>query len=312
MSADQPPFWPPPPGWAIAPNPLARPNDRLWRRKVVNKGMEMIAMVTALTGVAILVIIVYKIVRLGAGEINWGLFTKSYIPLAPTAQYAGGLANAFAGTIVIVGLATLMGIPIGILVAIYLVEFAPHPVRSFVTLVLDVLQGIPAIVLGIFYYELLVITTQHQRALWASIAFATMMLPLVARSTMEVLLLVPNSLREASLGLGVPRWRTVLGIILPQTVGGVITGGILAMSRIAGEAAPLFFLSAIGANIVDWNPLHPLSSVPWAIFQGTDSPYPWDIAHAWAGALVIMVFILIVSVGARLFAARSRRKIASL
>jgi phosphate transport system permease protein len=297
---------------SMATTPLSRPNDRLWRRKVVNRGMEVIAMLTALTGVAILVIIVYKIVQYGAGQINWNLFTKSYIPLAPSAALAGGLANAFAGTIVIVAFATLMGIPIGILIAIYLVEFAPRPVRSFVTLVLDVLQGIPAIVLGIFYYELLVVTTHQQRALWASIAFATMMLPLVARSTMEVLLLVPNSLREASLGLGVPRWRTTLGIILPQTVGGVITGGILAMSRIAGEAAPLLFLCSLGGNTVDWNPLHPLSSIPWAIFQGTDSPYEWDHALAWAGALVIMVIILVVSVGARLFAARSRRKIASL
>jgi phosphate transport system permease protein len=297
---------------AMATSPLSRPNDRLWRRKVVNRGMETVAMLTAMIGVAILVIIVYKIIRLGASQINLDLFTKSYLPLAPTAADAGGYANAFAGTIVIVACATLMGIPIGILIAIYLVEFAPRPVRSLVTLVLDVLQGIPAVILGIFYYELLVITTHQQRALWASIAFATMMLPLVARSTMEVLLLVPNSLREASLGLGVPRWRTTLGIILPQTVGGIITGGILAMSRIAGEAAPLLFLSSLGGSTVDWNPLHPLSSVPWAIFQGADSPYPWDHELAWAGALVIMVFILIVSVGARLFAARSRRKIASL
>jgi phosphate transport system permease protein len=297
---------------STATTPLVRSSDRLRRRKVINRGMEMIAMLTALTGVAILVIIVYKIVQYGAGQINWDLFTKSYVPLAPTAALAGGLANAFAGTIVIVSLATLMGIPIGVLIAIYLVEFAPRPVRSLVTLVLDVLQGVPAVILGIFYYELLVVTTHQQRALWASIAFATMMLPLVARSTMEVLLLVPNSLREASLGLGVPRWRTTLGVVLPQTVGGIITGGILAMSRIAGEAAPLLFLSSIAGNTLDWNPLHPLSSVPWAIFQGADSPYTWDHQMAWAGALVIMVFILVVSLGARLFAARSRRKIASL
>jgi phosphate transport system permease protein len=175
--------------------------------------------------------------------------------------------------------------------------------------VLDVLQGIPAIVLGLFYYEILVITTHEQRALWGSIALATMMLPLVARSTMEVLLLVPNSLREASLGLGVPRWRTTLGIILPQTAGGVVTGGILAVSRIAGEAAPLLFLSSIVSNTVDWNPLHPLQSVPLAILSLIDSPYPNDHAIAWAGALVITVAILFMNLGARWLAGRSRRKL---
>jgi|SRR5579871_3368332 len=293
---------------AVEVSPLHRPNDRLRRRKVVNRAMEVIAMLAAAIGVAILFIVVYKIVRNGAGQINWDLFTKSYIPLAPPGT-PEGLANAFVGTIVIVGFAVAMGIPTGTLAAIYLVEFAPRRVRSFVSLVLDILQGIPAVVLGIFYYELLVITTHQQRALWGSIAFATMMLPLVARSTMEVLLLVPNSLREASLGLGVARWRTTLGIVLPQTVGGILTGGILAMSRVAGEAAPLLFLSALGGNTVDWNPLHPLQNIPLAIFSLTDSPYPDDHAKAWAAALVITVFILLTSLGARWLAARSKRKL---
>lgn len=293
---------------ATATSPLNRPNDRLRRRKAVNRGMEGLAMLAALIGVALLFVVVYKIVEKGAGQINVDLFTKSYIPDA----FPGtpeGFANAFAGTIVIVACAAAMGIPVGTLVAIYLVEFAPRRVKSFVSLVLDVLQGIPAVVLGIFYYELLVVTTHQQRALWASIALATMMLPLVARSTMEVLLLVPNSLREASLGLGVPRWRTTVGIVLPQTVGGVVTGGILAVSRIAGEAAPLLFLTTLGSNTVDWNPLHPLQNVPLAILSSIESPYPQDHARAWAGALVITVFILVSSLGARWLATRSRRKL---
>lgn len=294
---------------AIEPTPLTRRNDRLRRRKAINRGMEALAMTAAAIGVAILAIVVYKIASLGAGQVNWNLFTKGQVPFAPP-TIPQGLANAFAGTLVIVAVAAAIGIPVAILAAIYLVEFAPRRVRNFASLVLDVLQGVPAVVLGIFYYELLVLTTHQQRALWAAIAFATMMLPLVGRSTMEILLLVPNSLREASLGLGVPRWRTTLGIVLPQTVGGVITGSILAVSRIAGEAAPLLFLSALGSNSVDWNPLHPLSSVPYSIFSLADSPDPADHARIWAAALVLTTFILVASVGARWLGARSKRKLA--
>lgn len=293
---------------AVETTPLTRPNDRLRRRKAVNRGMELLAMSAAAIGVAILAIVVYKIARNGAPAISWDLFTKGQIPFAPP-NVAQGLANAFAGTIVIVGIAAAMGIPYGVIVAIYLVEFAPPRVRNVVSLVLDILQGVPAVVLGIFYYELLVITTHEQRALWGSIALATMMLPLVARSTTEILLLVPNSLREASLGLGVPKWRTTLGIVLPQSIGGIVTGSILAVSRIAGEAAPLLFLSALGGNDVDWNPLHPLANIPLAIFGLVDSPYPEDHARAWAAALVLTVLILVSSLGARWLAARSKRKL---
>ncbi|HEY2355723.1 MAG TPA: phosphate ABC transporter permease PstA [Gaiellaceae bacterium] len=294
---------------AVAPSPLIRRKDRLRRRKAVNRGMELLAMAAAAIGLAILAILVYKIVRNGAAALNWDLFTLGQIPDAPPG-IPQGLANAFAGTLVIVGLAAAMGIPYATLVAIYLVEFAPRRVRNFISLILDVLMGVPAIVLGIFYYELLVLTTHTQRGLWGAIALATMMLPLVARSTMEVLLLVPNSLREASLGLGVPRWRTTLGVVLPQTMGGIVTGSILAVSRVAGEAAPLLFLSALGSTSVDWNPLHPLSTVPLAILGIAEgSPYPEDRARAWAAALVLMIFILVASLSARWLAARSRRKI---
>jgi phosphate transport system permease protein len=285
---------------------LGRPNDRLRRRRAVNRGMEILAMATAAIGVAILAVVVYKIVRLGAGQVNWDLFTKGQVPFSTGPQ---GLANAFAGTIVIVGIAAAMGIPTGTLIAVYLVEFAPRRVRNVISLVLDILQGIPAVVLGIFYYELLVITTQQQRGLWGSIALATMMLPLVARSTTEILLLVPNSLREASLGLGIARWRTTLGIVLPQTIGGIITGSILAVSRIAGEAAPLLFVSALGGNNVDWNPLHALPSIPLAIFGSVEDADPAVHQRAWAAALVLTVFILITSLGARWLAARNRRKL---
>jgi phosphate transport system permease protein len=293
---------------AVETSPLTRRKDRLGRRKAVNRGMELLAMTAAAIGVAILAIVVYKIVRLGFAAINWDLFTLPRIPDAPPG-IPQGLADAFAGTLVIVGLAAAMGIPYGILVAIYLVEFAPRRIRNAISLTLDVLMGIPAIVLGIFYYGLLVLTTHQQRGLWGSIALATMMIPLVARSTMEILLLVPNSLREASLGLGVPRWRTTLGVVLPQAVGGIVTGSILAISRIAGEAAPLLFLTSLSGNTVDWNPLHPLGSVPLAILGLAEEPYPESYARAWAAALVLVAFILVANLGARWLAARSKRKL---
>jgi phosphate transport system permease protein len=173
--------------------------------------------------------------------------------------------------------------------------------------VLDVLNGIPAIVIGIFVFGLIVVG-HGQSGYAGSFALAILMLPLVARTTIEVLALVPDSLREASLGLGVARWRTTLGIVLPQTVGGIITGTVLAVARIAGETAPLLFTSSIVGNSIDWNPAHALQSVPVAIFELSESPDPADHARAWAAALVLLLFILFTSLIARWFADRSRRK----
>jgi phosphate transport system permease protein len=134
------------------------------------------------------------------------------------------------------------------------------------------------------------------------------MLPLVARATMEVLALVPNSLREAGLGLGVPQWRTTLSIVLPQTVGGIVTGTVLAVARVAGETAPLLFTSSLVGTQTNWNPLHALQTIPLAIFELSESPDPADHARAWAAALVLMIFILLASLGGRWLATRSRAK----
>jgi phosphate transport system permease protein len=220
-----------------------------------------------------------------------------------------GLANAFIGSLVIVGIATAMALPFGILVAIYVNEFASRAIRNGVGLVLDVLNGIPAIVIGFFVFGLLVVGHQ-QSALAGAFSLAVLMLPLVSRATIEVLALVPNSLREASLGLGVPRWRTTLGIVLPQTLGGIVTGTTLAVARIAGETAPLLFTSSLVGNGTSWNPAHALQTVPVAIFELSESYDPADHARAWAAALVLLLFILVASLSARWLATRSRRKIA--
>ena len=279
----------------------------LRRRRVVNRGMELLAWLAAAIGVAILGIVVWSVAKKGSSELNLNLITKTPVPFAlgPVKQ---GLANAFAGSLVIVGIATLMALPVGILVAVYLNEFAPPAIRNGVGIVLDVLNGIPAIVIGIFVFGLFVVG-RGQSAFAGSFALACLMLPLVARATLEVLALVPNSLREASLALGVPRWRTTLSIVLPQTIGGVVTGTTLAVARVAGETAPLLFTSSIVGNQVNWDPHHALQTIPVAIFELSESPDPADHARAWAAAFVLLMFILVASLGARWLATRSRRKL---
>jgi phosphate transport system permease protein len=284
-------------------------SDRLGRRRAVNRAMESLAWVAAAIAVAILAIVVWSVAKRGAGQLNLDLLTKTPVAfsLTPVKQ---GMANAFAGTLVIVGLSVAMALPFGILVAIYLNEFARPSVRNVVSLSLDVLNGIPAIVIGVFVFGLLVYGGK-QSGFAGAFALACLMLPLVARSTMEVLALVPNSLREASLALGVPRWRTTLAIVLPQTVGGIVTGTTLAVARVAGETAPLLFTSSIVGTQVSWNPHHALQTIPVAIFELSEQPDPADHARAWAAALVLLVFILFASLGARWLATRNRRKLKS-
>ena len=279
------------------------------RRRAVNRMMEGLATIAALIAVAILGVVVWSVARRGAPALNLDLLTKNPVPFAfgPVRE---GLANAFAGSLVLVALATLMALPVGILVAVYLNEFAPPSVRSAVSLTLDVLNGVPAIVIGIFVFGLVVVGRGQSG--WAgAFALACLMLPLVARSTMEVLTLVPNSLREAGLALGVPRWRTTLSIVLPQTIGGIVTGTVLAVARVAGETAPLLFTSSIVGTRTSWNPFHALQSIPVAIFELSESPDPKDHARAWAAGLVLVLFILFTSLGARWLATRGRRRIST-
>ncbi len=286
---------------------LQRPNDRLRRRRAVNRGMELLAWLAAAVAVAILGVVVWSVAKRGASELNLDFLTKSQVPFAdPSVKQ--GLANAFAGTLVIVGLATAMALPFGILIAVYVNEFAPAPVRNGVGFVLDILNGVPAIVIGFFVFGLLVVG-HGQSGFAGAFALAVLMLPLVARATIEVLALVPNSLREAALGVGAPRWRATLGIVLPQTIGGVLTGTTLAVARVAGETAPLLFTSSLVSNSIEWNPAHALQTVPVAIFELSESPDPADHARAWAAALVLLLFILCASLSARWLATRSRRKL---
>jgi phosphate transport system permease protein len=279
--------------------------SRYRRRRLVNRAMEALSTLAALIAVAVLAIVVISVASRGAGALSWDFLTK---PQALFGQPGGGIANAIVGTALLVGLATVMALPVGVLTAIYLTEFAPRRVAVPIQVVLDVLAGLPTIVLGIFVYALLVIG--HTQSGYAgSFALAIIMLPVVARATQEMLLLVPSTLREASLALGVRRWRTVLGIILPSSVGGILTGTVLAVARAAGETAPLLFTSSIFANAVQTDVTKALPNIPVLIFTYSEQPDPALHEQAWAAALVLMAFVLLASVSAKALLARSRRKL---
>jgi phosphate transport system permease protein len=289
---------------------LRRPNDRLRRRRVINRGMELLAWFAAALAVFFLGIVVWSVAQKGASQLSLDLFTKSQpIGQFGTGSEKLGLANAFIGTLVIVGIATAIALPFGILIAIYVNEFAGKRIKNVVGLTLDVLAGVPAIVIGFFVYVLIVVG-HGQSGYAAGFALSVLMLPLVSRSTIEVLALVPDSLREAALGVGAPRWRTTLGIVLPQTIGGVLTGATLAVARIAGETAPVLLVCSLVGQGNNWNPAQPLMTVPLAIFELSDQADAPEQALAWAGALVLILFILCTSLLARWLATRSRRKIA--
>jgi phosphate transport system permease protein len=277
---------------------------RLKRRKIVNRLMEALASLASLLAVAVLAIVVISVVKRGAGALNIDFFTKTQGLFGQS----GGLANAVVGSIVLVALATAFALPLGILIAIYVSELAPPRVANVVRLALDVMNGVPTIVIGIFVFSLLVVS-QGQSGLAGAAALAIIALPLISRSTQEVLRLVPPTLREAGLALGASRWRTVVGVILPTSLGGILTGTTLAVARVAGETAPLLFTSALTAQAVTWDPRQPLQSLPLSIFQLSDSTDPADHARAWAAGIVLMGFVLVTSLAARAFLARSRRKL---
>jgi phosphate transport system permease protein len=255
--------------------------------------------------VAVLALVIVSVAQRGAQALNWDFFTKT---AATFGESGGGVANALVGSIVLVALATAIALPVGVLVALYVSEFAPPRLADLTRLVLDVLNGLPSIIIGVFVYGLLVVGS-GQAAWKGSFALAIIMLPLVARATQEVLALVPPTLREGALALGASRWRTVLGVVLPTSVGGILTGTVLAVARAAGETAPLLFTTSIVANTVTWDPRQPMLSIPLSIFQLSESPDPADHARAWALALVLLSFILVASLSARTLLARSRRKL---
>jgi phosphate transport system permease protein len=291
---------------APAVPPIAlRAGSSARRRKGVNRVMEVVATVAALLAVAVLVVIVWSVFQKGVKALNWDFFTKTPVTFGET---GGGIANALVGSLLLVGIATAMALPVGVLVAIYVEEFARPTVQRTVRLALDVLNGVPSIVIGIFIFALLIVG-HEQSALAGSLALAIIMLPLVARATQEVLALVPRDLREASFAIGVSRWRTVVSIVLPTCAGAILTGTTLAVARAAGETAPLLFTSSIAPTDVSTDVTHAVASIPVTIFTYSEAPDPALNEQAWAAAFVLMMFVLVSSLTARALLGRSRRKL---
>ena len=290
-----------------------RATGRSRRRLRVNRVAEGGAVAAALVAVGFLVVLVGSVLVRAFDALNWDFFTKGP---AVFGQTGGGIAPALVGTLMLVLVATAMALPIGVLIAIYVSEFAPRPAGAQIRLWLDVLNGFPSIVIGIFVFALAVKTklpvlgVGHHQSVWAGgFALAIIMLPLVSRTTMEVLALVPNSLREASYALGVSKWRTVLSVVLPTAIGGIITGTTLAVARAAGETAPLLFTCAIAGQVVNWDPNNSSASIPVTIFQYSESPDRHLNAQAWAAAFVLIFVVLVTSLIARVMLERSRRKL---
>jgi phosphate transport system permease protein len=283
------------------------------RRLVVNRLAEAAAVAAAGIAILALAILVWSVVSRGVHALTWDFFTKGP---ALFGQPGGGVAPALVGSFLLVAIATALALPFGVLTAIFVSEFAPARVGAQIRLWLDVLNGFPSIVIGIFVFALCVQVKlpvvgwgHHQSAFAGGFALAVIMLPLVARATMEVLTLVRKELREASYALGVSKWRTVLGVVLPTAFGGILTGTTLAVARAAGETAPLLFTCALAGQVTDWNPTHAVDSIPFTIFTYSEAADTSLHEQAWALAFVLIAFILLTSLTARFLLDRSRRKL---
>jgi phosphate transport system permease protein len=290
---------------AVAAESRLAASGSLQRRKRVNRWMELLALVSSLIAIAVLGLMVGSVFVKALPGLSLDLFTKNQ---AIFGEAGGGIANAFVGSLVIVVIATVMALPVGVLVAIYVSEFANPKVSLLVRSALDVLNGIPSIVIGIFVYALLVLRFR-QNGIIAAVALAIIALPLVSRAAQEVLGLVPQSLREASQALGVSKWRTVLRVVLPTTLGGILTGTTLAIARVAGETAPILFTSTLFTNTTSFDPRHAMATVPFKIFVYSEDPDPNLHKQAWAGAFVLIMFVLVISLAARYLLHRNRRKL---
>jgi phosphate transport system permease protein len=268
--------------------------------------MEVSSWIAAVFAVAVLALVIASVAVKGIGSISLDFLTGNAD--VNSIEATGGIGNALVGTAIVVAIGAVLAIPIGILVAIYTNEFAGPRSVSIIRYFLDVLNGVPTIVTGIFVFGLLV--AGHQQSGWAGgVALAIVMLPLVARACQEVLALVPGSVKEAGLALGASRWRTTVSVVVPTALSGMITGALLAVARALGETAPLLFVCAIFPPSLVTNPSQSLPTIPVVIFGFSESPTPAKHDQAWAAALVLIVVVLLISIAARALSARMRRRL---
>lgn len=270
-------------------------------RHVLSGAMIGLTYLAAILATLPLLLILVHILQKGASSLSLAFFT--HMP-RPVGEPGGGMANAIVGTLVLIGIASVIGLPIGIGAGLYLAEKRTTALAYTVRFLSDVLNGLPSIVLGIFAWEFLVRPIGHFSALAGGVALGAMMIPLVTRTTEEMLHVVPTSLREAALALGYPKWRTSISVVLRTALAGIATGALVAVARIAGETAPLLF-TAFGNQFWSTGLREPIAALPLQIFTYAISPYEEWHSQAWAGALVLISMVLIISIAAR-FATRSR------
>jgi phosphate transport system permease protein len=277
------------------------PFHQKWRR-LADLLATLLAGSAAMIVLAPLLAIFGYLLYKGVGSLDWAFFTQ--IP-KPVGETGGGLANAIAGTVYILVMGSLIGVPLGIGAGIYLAEYGRNRFGNTVRFTADVLNGMPSIVMGIAIYGLIVVRQKHFSAIAGAVALGIMMIPTITRTTEEILRMVPHNVREAAYGLGIPKWRTTLSIVLRTAGSGVITGIMLALARVAGETAPLLF-TAFGNAFWNWDPNQPTAALSLQIFAYAISPFEDWHRKAWAGALVLMTLI-VVSVGAvRIATSRGR------
>ncbi len=270
-------------------------NRRVWRRVQSNL---MVGVMGAAVLIALLplVFILLNLVVKGAGSLSAAFFTQ--VP-APAGETGGGVAHAVVGSGIIVGTACLMGLPVGILAGVFCAEYPASRVAWLSRFVADVLNGTPSIVMGVFVWAFVVAPQKHFSAFAGSVALAVIMVPMVMRTTEEMIKLVPNSLREAALALGYPRWRTSLQIVVLTTLPGIVTGSLLAVARVAGETAPLIF-TALGSQYLSTRLTEPMAALPLTVYTYAIGPFEEWHRYAWAAALVLITLVFLLSLGARL------------
>jgi len=275
---------------------------RMAWRKSLNFVMLTLTGVAALAVVSVLFLILGYLVWNGGASLSWKFFTQ--LP-KPVGESGGGMANAIVGSLKLLFLAAVMGLPVGLLAGVYLAEFGGKTFSFIVRYTTDLLNGVPSIVIGIFAYSLAVLPVRHFSALAGGVALGIMVIPITVRSTEEFLRAVPGSMREAAMALGASKWKTIATVVLPAASGGILTGMLLALARVAGETAPLLF-TAFGNRFWSQGWGQPIASLPVMIYTYAVAPYDDWHRQAWAAGLVLLGLVLLSNLGARFILARSK------
>jgi phosphate transport system permease protein len=276
---------------------------RTWRRRITSQIAVALCTLSVIVALIPLGFILFFVLSKGVQALNWNFLTKMPVPVG---EAGGGMANAIVGTLMMSGLGALLAIPIGIISGVYMSEYAGSRLASAVRFAADTLNGVPSIVIGVFVFAIAVLPFKQFTMTAGGIALGIMMIPIIARTTEELLKLVPNTLREGALALGATRGRAVRSVVLPAALPGIITGVLLALARIAGETAPLLFTS-MNNSFWNVNPTQPTASLTVQIYTYANSAYEDWHRQAWAGALVLVAIVLLCSILARTATRRLER-----